>query len=285
MGGFKLNSVTLASVLPACERLKNGLEIHGLAVKLGVEMDIYVATSLLTMYFNCKKLDSGLKVFKLIEDKSVVCYNALLSGFVQNGLPVFVLKFFKEMRQVLEESPSLVTLVLVLSACSDASNLRFGKQVHCLVLKYKVGSDVMVGTTLVDMYSKSGCWKDAYYIFKEMGDFRNLMTWNSMISGMMFNGKLFEQLELVGLEPDSSSWNSMISGFSRSEKGIEAFRFFNRMQLVGITPSLQSVTSLLSACSVLYALQSGREIHAHTIRTAIEADEFLSTSLIDMYMW
>ncbi|KAI3865309.1 hypothetical protein MKX03_037287 [Papaver bracteatum] len=290
IGGFKPNSVTLASVLPACERLKNGLEIHGLAVKFGVEMDIYVATSLLTMYFNCKELVSGLKVSKLIEDKSVVSYNALLSGFVQNGLPVFALKFFKEMRQVLEESPSIATLVSVLSACSDALNLRFGKQVHCLVLKCKVGSDVMVGTTLVDMYSKSGCWKDAYDIFKEMGDSRNLMTWNSMISGMMFIGKcemaveLFEQLELIGLEPDSSSWNSMISGFSRLGKGIEAFCFFNRMQLAGIAPNLQSVTSLLSACSVLYALQSGKEIHAHTIRTAIEADEFISTSLIDMYM-
>ncbi|MCL7027051.1 hypothetical protein MKW94_003393 [Papaver nudicaule] len=290
IGGFKPNSVTLASVLPACERLKNGLEIHGLAVKFGFEMDIYVATALLTMYFNCKEFVSGLKVFKMIEDKSVVSYNALLSGFVQNGLPVFALKFFREMRQVLGESPSIVTSVSVLSACSDALNLRFGKQVHCLVFKYEMDCDVMVGTTLVDMYSKSGCWKDAYDIFKEMGDGRNLMTWNSMISGMMYNGKcemaveLFEQLELFGLEPDSSSWNSMIGGFSRLGKGIEAFCFFKRMQLAGITPSLQSVTSLLSACSVLFALQSGREIHGHTIRTAIEVDEFISTSLIDMYM-
>ncbi|OVA09060.1 Pentatricopeptide repeat [Macleaya cordata] len=290
IGGFKPNSITLASVLPACETVKDGFQIHGFAVKLGVEVDIYVATSVLSMYLNCQELVSAVRVFKMIEDKSVVSYNALISGLLHNGLPLLVLDLFKEMRESLGEKPSLVTWVSVLSACSGLLTLRFGKQVHCLILKYEVGFDVKVGTAFVDMYSKCGCWKEAYEIFKELDDNRNLITWNSMISGMMLNGQcelaaeLFEQLEQEGMEPDSASWNSMISGFSQLGKGIEAFCFFNRMQLAGVMPSLKSVTSLLPACSVLSALQSGKEIHGHTIRTAIDADEFISTSVIDMYM-
>ncbi|KAK9276841.1 hypothetical protein L1049_006378 [Liquidambar formosana] len=148
----------------------------------------------------------------------------------------------------------------------------------------------MVGTALVDMYSKCGCWRWAYDVFKELGGSRNLITWNSMIAGMMSNAQsetaieLFEQLESEGLEPDSATWNSMISGFSQLEKGVEAFKFFNRMQLAGIVPSLKSVTSLLPSCSALSALLCGKEIHGHAIRTDISNDEFMATSLIDMYM-
>lgn len=111
-----------------------------------------------------------------------------------------------------------------------------------------------------------------------------------MIAGMMMNAQwesaveLFERLESEGFKPDSVTWNSMISGFSQLGKGSEAFEYFKRMQATGITPSLKSFTSVLQACADSSALQCGREIHGHAIRTDISSDLFLSTALIDMYM-
>ncbi|MFS7965995.1 putative tetratricopeptide-like helical domain superfamily [Helianthus anomalus] len=52
---FKLgpNSVTVASLLSVCDvSVKDGQQVHCWAVKIGVETDIYVETSLVTMYFN-----------------------------------------------------------------------------------------------------------------------------------------------------------------------------------------------------------------------------------------
>ncbi|XP_043724371.1 pentatricopeptide repeat-containing protein At2g02750 [Telopea speciosissima] len=288
--GLRPNSVTIASVLPACEITEHGLQIHCLAIKLGFEVDVYVATATVTMYSNCKDSVSATRMFCGIPNKNVVSYNTLISGFLQDGLTRLVLNLFNEMRESLGRESSPVTFASVLSACSELSDHRLGRQVHCLSLKYVFGSDVMVGTALLNMYSKFGSWVPAYEIFKELGSSRNLITWNSMISGLMLNDQcdaavqLFEELGVDGLEPDSATWNSMISGFAQLRKGYEAYTFFNKMQSAGVTPNLKSITSLLVACSTMSALLCGKEIHGYIIRTGVDADEMICTALIDLYM-
>ena len=289
-GTFRPNSETISCLLLACESVRHGMEMHCLAIKLGVETEVYVATSIVTMYSNYEELVSATKVFEGTRNKSVVSYNAFISGLLQNGIPRLVLDVFKDMRECSVEVPNSVTFVLVLSACASLLYLRFGRQVHGFIMKTAKEFDATLATALVDMYSKCGCWHLAFDAFKELDGIRNLITWNSMICGMMLNAQsenaveLFEQLECEGLVPDSATWNSMISGFSQLGKGVEAIKYFKRMLSAGIVPSLKSITSLLPACSDLSALQCGKEIHGHAIRTDISSDEFIATSLIDMYM-
>ncbi|KAL3511160.1 hypothetical protein ACH5RR_030561 [Cinchona calisaya] len=284
------DSVTIASGLSGCGDVKQGVQLHCWAIKIGVEVDIYAATSLLTMYLNCERLGSAKKVYGLIECKNVVCYNAYISGMLQNGSHFQVLNAFNEMRGSSNVKPNLVTLISVASGCANLKDLRFGRQVHGFINKVELKFDTKIGTALVDMYSKCGSWDSAYEVFKELGSYRNLITWNSMIAGLMLNDQselaieLFVQLEDKGLMPDSATWNSMISGFSRMGKEAEAFMFFRKMLHVGVVPSLKSITSLLTACSALSTLHFGQEIHAHVVRTGISYDKFLATALIDMYM-
>ncbi|CAK9172200.1 unnamed protein product [Ilex paraguariensis] len=290
MKGFRPDSVSVASLLSACEYVEIGIQLQCWAMKIGVGRDIYAATSLVTMYMNFGELVSATKVFEVVQDKNVVCYNAFISGLLQLGSPRAVLDVFNDMRRSSGEEPNSVTLICIISACSDLKYVGFGRQVHGYIFKVEMSFDTMVGTALVDMYSKCCCWQRAFDVFKEMNGKRNLITWNSMITGMMLNTqsenavKLFGQLETEGLKPDSATWNSMISGFSHIGKELEAFMFFRKMQSAGVMPSLKSITSLLPACSALSALQSGREIHGHVVRTYISNDEFIATALIDMYM-
>ncbi|KAM5567136.1 pentatricopeptide repeat-containing protein [Rosa sericea] len=289
-GGFGLNSVTIASVFSACDNAKQGMGMHCAAVKLGVESDVYVATSAVSMYSSCGELVSAAKLFEDMPVKNVVSYNAFITGLLQNGVPRVVLDVFKKMRACRGENPNLVTLVSVLSACASVLYLGFGRQVHGLIVKIESGIDAMTRTALVDMYSKCGCWQLGYQIFGELDETRTLFIWNAMIAGMMLNAQreiaveLFEQLESDGFKPDSVTWNSMISGFSQLGMGNEAFKYFKRMQSTGVAPSLKSVTSLLQACADSSALQCGQEVHGHAIRTDISSDLFFSTALIDMYM-
>ncbi|GLU17128.1 hypothetical protein SLE2022_335220 [Rubroshorea leprosula] len=289
-GSFRPNSVTLAILLSSCENVEQGRQMHCWSIKLGVEMDTYVATSLVTMYSNYEELVFATKVFGEMPDKRVVSYNAFVSGLRQNGVPRLVLDVFKDMMKSSFEEPNSVTLISVISACTSLLYLQFGRQVHGFVKKTEMQYDTKVGTGLVDMYSKCGCWHWAYDIFKELNCSRNLITWNSLISGMMLNGqsetavRLFELLGSEGLEPDSTTWNSIISGFSHLGLAVDALKWFGRMQSTGRKPTLKCITSLLPACSVLSALKQGKEIHGHAIRIGISNDEFIATALIDMYM-
>lgn len=290
---FKLrpDSATISSLLTGCEiGLKDGIQVHCWAVKIGVEEDIYVATSLVTMYFDCKVPETASVVFKRIGYKNVACYNAFFSGLFQSRIPEQVIEVFKEMLKCSDENPNTVTYVSVLSACSDFKNLKFGRQIHGLVIKVDLILDLLIGTALLEMYSKCGYWHFSYDIFKDLRGVRSLVTWNSMISGMMLNNEsenaigLFTMLESDKLKPDSATWNIMINGFANVGKPDEAFLFFKKMQSVGESISMKSLTSLLSGCASISDLKSGKEIHGYVIRTSFNKDEFVSSAVINMYM-
>ncbi|KAF8051603.1 hypothetical protein N665_1692s0003 [Sinapis alba] len=288
--GSGTNSVTVASVLGSCEDVEGGMQMHCLAMKSGFEMEVYVGTSLVSMYSRCGKWVLAARMFEKVPHKSVVTYNAFISGLMENGVPRLVPSVFNLMRKFSVEEPNAVTFINAISACASIVHLQYARQIHCLVMKKSFRFDTMVGTALIDMYSKCRCWESTYGVFVEMKDTRNLISWNSVISGMMINGQhevaveLFEQLDSEGLNPDSATWNSLISGFSQLGKVVEAFKFFERMIAVVVVPSLKCLTSLLSACSDTWVLKNGKEIHGHVIKAAAERDTFVSTSLMDMYM-
>ncbi|EPS69572.1 hypothetical protein M569_05194, partial [Genlisea aurea] len=290
MPGLKLDPFTVASVASSCRIVTSGGQVHCLAVKIDLEMDQYVATSLLTMYLNCAELKSAATLFSAIQDKKMVCYAAYLSGLVQNGVVKLVLQIFNEMRGLLRENPIPVIVVAVLSAIGSGKLLNLGMQLHGLILKLELESDTIVGTSLVDMYSKCGSWRYSYDAFTEMGSSRNLITWNSMIVGSMQNDRvedavnLFVELEsLQGLKADGTIWNSMISGFSSLGRADEAFLFLRKMMSSGLQPNEQCLTSLLSSCSSHCLERYGKEVHAYATRMEI-VDDFLATGIIDMYM-
>ncbi|GKE23252.1 pentatricopeptide repeat-containing protein, partial [Tanacetum coccineum] len=74
-------------------------------VKIGVESDIYVATSLVTMYFKCKDYVGGSKVFESMSYRNVECYNVFFTGLLQNG------------------------------SCGQLKSLKFGRELHGLLVK------------------------------------------------------------------------------------------------------------------------------------------------------
>ncbi|XP_027360365.1 pentatricopeptide repeat-containing protein At2g02750 [Abrus precatorius] len=289
------NSVTVACLLAATNVDTNHVaQLHCCAFKLGVELDVYVATALVTAYSKCGELVSATKVFDKLLLKNVVSYNAFISGLFQNGVPRLALDVFKEMmrgKECLEHRINSVTLVSVLSACVSLLYVRFGRQVHGLTVKLKAGEEVMVVTALVDMYSKCGFWRSAFDVFSAVeGERRNLITWNSMIAGMMLNEQseravdMFQRMEGEGLQPDSATWNSMISGFAKQGVRVEAFKYLRKMQSTGVTPCLKILTSLLSACADSCVLGHGKEVHGYIIRINVNMDDFLATALVDMYM-
>ncbi|XP_020082575.1 pentatricopeptide repeat-containing protein At2g02750-like [Ananas comosus] len=289
--GLPPNSVTIASLLPACRMVEQGLQLHGLSIKMGHHSDCYVATALITMYANCSELGLARKVFELIDEKKIQSYNAVVSGFLRNGEDYMALNLIRKMCISLNKKPNPTTLLSVLSVCSNLSACSLGKQVHCYLLRSDMNHDVKLGTALVDMYSKSGIVKWAYRVFMSMEN-RNLVTWNAMISGFLVHGHLNIALELIhklkieGMKPDTVALNLMIIGLSQQGKIAEAFASFKEMQSDGmVRPSLESVTSLLHSCSYALDLRQGKEIYAHVVRTRKDFDDVVfQTTMIHLCM-
>ncbi|KAA8521081.1 hypothetical protein F0562_011766 [Nyssa sinensis] len=101
--GIKSNSFTFSSILRACARMRGdgrcGEQVHANSIKLGVESDIYVQCGLVDMYGKCGLLKDARRVFEMIEDKTnAVCWNAMLTGYIQHGFCIEAIKFLYQMK-------------------------------------------------------------------------------------------------------------------------------------------------------------------------------------------
>ncbi|KAF2296592.1 hypothetical protein GH714_000413 [Hevea brasiliensis] len=99
--GIKSTRSTLGSVLSAVASLTAldiGLLVHAEAVKLGLDSNVYVGSSLISMYAKCEKIEAAKKVFDALDEQNVVLWNSLLGGYAQNGYYYEVMELFSNMK-------------------------------------------------------------------------------------------------------------------------------------------------------------------------------------------
>ncbi|KAF2306820.1 hypothetical protein GH714_021691 [Hevea brasiliensis] len=127
----------------------------------------------------------------------------------------------------------------ILKACASASIVKYGKCLHGEAIKNGVDFDVVIGTSLVDMYAKSGDIFDSRKMFDCMPE-RNVVTWNAMIGGYVRNGgmktasALFEKMSTR----TAVTWIEMIRGFTGSGDLVTARCMFDQ-----VPPELKNVVT------------------------------------------
>ena len=89
--------------------------------------------------------------------------------------------------------PNLVTFVSIIPSCENSNSLWFGESLHACVIKHGSGYQLPMLTALVSMYSKLGDVNSAYILFDQMSN-RNLLSWNSMVSGYVHDGQWYASL-------------------------------------------------------------------------------------------
>ncbi|WCJ43430.1 Pentatricopeptide repeat (PPR-like) superfamily protein [Euphorbia peplus] len=128
---------------------------------------------------------------------------------------------------------------LLLKTCTSNSMLKHGSSLHCEAIKNGVHFDLLIATSLIDMYAKCGSLSDSRKLFDYMPQ-RNVITWNAMILGYVRNGDmqcasfLFHQMT----KTTSVTWNQMIDGFARSGDLVSARFMFDR-----VPPELKNVVT------------------------------------------
>lgn len=196
---------------------------------------------------------------KCPDRKSVVLWNAAISGFIKNGCSKNALELFDQMLQIkggeLEVKPDAITVVSVLAACADLGALDVGEWIHDYAIKNGIGLDVFVGTALVDMYAKCGSIELARKVFNDMTE-RNVLSWTVMIRGLAMCGHgndalmLFSKMVEEGVRPDSVTFVGVLSACSHSGLVDEGQRIFTSMTRdFGVLPKAEHYSCMVDLFS------------------------------------
>ncbi|KAI3984550.1 hypothetical protein MKX01_040427 [Papaver californicum] len=116
------NEVTYVGLIQAIstqDLVKGGKMIHGCCIKTGFITKLNVSNSFTTMYAKFESMEDSKKVFNELNHKEIVSWNALISGYAQNGLYLEALETF--VSAILESlQPNKFTFGSVLSAIASA---------------------------------------------------------------------------------------------------------------------------------------------------------------------
>nr|AFN53666.1 hypothetical protein [Linum usitatissimum] len=264
-----------------------GKAVHGMAIKTSFGDDVFVLNSLIHFYASCGHLDLAYLVFEMIEgnNKDIVSWNSMVTGFVQGGYPDKALDLFERMRNE-GVHPNAVTMVSVMSACAKTMNLTLGRKVCDYIDRNEMMMNLNVCNATIDMFVKCGEVEIARGLFDNM-EKRDVVSWTTIIDGYAKMSEHGIARDIFDSMPrkDIPAWNVLISGYEQSGRPKEALAIFRELQLTksGARPDQVTLLSTLSACAQLGAMDIGEWIHGYIKKERIQLNRNLATSLIDMY--
>uniref|UniRef100_A0A803M9P2 Pentatricopeptide repeat-containing protein n=1 Tax=Chenopodium quinoa TaxID=63459 RepID=A0A803M9P2_CHEQI len=226
-------------------------------------------------------------VFNEMPRKNGIAWNSMLHGYARRGCLPEALRLFKDMNFDGAESGKRDPFVLatMVGACTDMMALGCGKQIHARIIIDGVEFDTVLGSSIVNLYSKCGELDNAKHVFKltkEADDF----SLSALITGYANVGKMDDARRTFDsiANPCVVVWNSLISGYVANDQPIEALALFNMMRNKDYKPDCSTFANVLNACSSIGgAHEYGRQLHNHACKVGVSTDVVVACSLIDMY--
>nr|XP_009775268.1 PREDICTED: pentatricopeptide repeat-containing protein At5g66520-like [Nicotiana sylvestris]XP_016509349.1 PREDICTED: pentatricopeptide repeat-containing protein At5g66520-like [Nicotiana tabacum] len=273
------DSFAILFTLRSCTQLRNLpliCHLHAHLLKLGFNIHVYVATSLLNAYAGTS-LECAYKLFDEIPVRNTVTWNtiitcfsrsgdvkgarkmfdqmplrdlaswsAMIAGYMNNGHWEEGVALFQEMVMFEQLKPDQVTIGPILAGCSEMGSigLLLGKSVHGFVVKNHWELNVELGTCLVDMYAKCGFLNFASLVFDMMKD-RNVVTWTALICGAAKHGfgtealEIFKKMRQGGVLPNEFTFTGLLSACVQAGLVDEGRGYFKMIKECGLRPTIQ----------------------------------------------
>ncbi|GER27621.1 pentatricopeptide repeat-containing protein [Striga asiatica] len=259
---FRPNDFAYASVLSVCDRPR-GLQVHGLILKTGFGSWIYVANSLVAMYWKNSR-DSGSEAWRVFESMgycNLVTYNSMISGLGMHGKGDRAMDLFIRMHHdgVKFDRATLLALVSSLCGSNEGGDRIVGLtcclQLHSCGIKTGLVLDVGVKTALIKGYSALA----------------------SEFSGCL---KLF--METSGIDRDIVLWTGIMTACAEWEPQ-QALIFFSQMRREDLSPDCYVFSVMLKACANLVTGRTTSSFHCQVIITGFTNVIELGNALIHAY--
>lgn len=260
----QLNSQSLFSVEYAVKLLKKladdgnfklGKVVHALLIVSNHASEDHVIQNnyLINFYSRCGQLAIARQVFNRLQQRNVVSWSTLMTGYLHNGFTWEVPKLFKEMVSVDNLFPNEYVLSTVLSSCSSGGLLHEGWQCHALVLKSGLVFHQYVKNALLSLYTMSSDMEGVLEILKSVPG-SDYITYNSVLKGFLDHGYTREALDV-----------------------------FSRMLAEGSVGDNVSYVNIFGVCARLKDLKLGQQVHCRMLKSGLQLDVFLSSAVMDMY--
>ncbi|XP_059646333.1 putative pentatricopeptide repeat-containing protein At3g13770, mitochondrial [Cornus florida] len=232
--------------------IREGQRVHAHMITTHYLPPVYLRTRLIVFYAKCECLGDARQVLDEMPEKNVVSWTAMISAYSQRGYASEALSLFVKMLRS-GTMPNGFTFATVLTSCTGALGFNHGRQIHSLIIKGIFESNIYVGSSLLDMYAKSGKIHEARGVFESLP------------------------------ERDVVSCTAIISGYAQLGLDEEALELFRRLQREGMASNFVTYASVLTALSGLAAIDHGKQVHSHVLRSELPSYVVLENSLIDMY--
>ncbi|KAG6571513.1 Pentatricopeptide repeat-containing protein, partial [Cucurbita argyrosperma subsp. sororia] len=305
---------TLLDRIKNCSTINELDGIYASMIKTNATQDCFLVNQFISASLTFNSVDYPVLAFIQMENPNVFVYNAMIRGFVYCGYPFRAIQCYVHMLES-KVLPSSYTFSSLVKACTCMCALDLGRMIHCHIWKNGLELDVFVQTSLIDLYSNLERFGDARKVFDEMRE-RDTFAWTTMVSALARAGdmdsarKLFEEMP----ESNTATWNTMIDGYARlgnvesaeflfnqmpardiiswttmitcysqNKQYEEALTIYGNMRLNGIIPDEVTMSTVVSACAHVGALELGKEIHHYAMSRGLNLDVYIGSALVDMY--
>ncbi|XP_078434213.1 pentatricopeptide repeat-containing protein At1g31430-like [Wolffia australiana] len=200
--------------------------------------------------------DQGRRILAAAIINGILAVNSAMKKAIDSDHPSLALALFNAVR-LANLRPDDYTFTFILKAIALLRLSGRVPELHSLSLKLGYGDNPFVQNSLIRVYFGIVQPRTARRVFDEMsGSVRDLVSWNSVISGYVQNKLYSHALHLFDemTEPRNS-----------------------------ISPDSISYVGALVACARIKAPKLGQRIHAYALAGGFNIDFFLGSSLIDMY--
>ncbi|KAI3466788.1 hypothetical protein Pfo_023451 [Paulownia fortunei] len=246
-----------------------GKGIHGAAVKLGLETDLFVGNSLVVLYTKCGNIRDGVVAFKEIADKNIVSWNSIIVGCAQHGCGEWALAFFSQMAKA-GVDPDEITFTGLLNSCSHSGMLQKGRHFfECLCRYAAVEVKLEHYACMVDILCRSGKLDEAEDLVKKMPMEANLSIWLALLSGCRAHSNL-EMAEraaknIFDIDPHCSAAYVLLSNiYAFAGRWTDVARVRRNMRKIGTVK--QPGHSWVTQRGVRHSFVSGDKSHPSSER-------------------
>lgn len=258
--GINVDSQTFCSLLETCYKLNaidHGVRIHRLIPPKILCKNVGVASKLLRLYAANGRVEDAHQLFDEMpkRDESAFAWNSLISGYCELEKFEDALALYFQMEEEGVE-PDRYTFPRALRACSGIGSIHVGEEIHRHVVRYGFYHDGFVLNALVDMYAKCGDIVKARKVFDQI-KVKDLVSWNSMISGYIHHGLLANAMEILchmlkaGFEPDEITISTILRGVSSLKLGGQIHGWVLRQGLEWSLPISNSLIAFYSCHGLL----------------------------------
>lgn len=220
------------------------------------ERNVASWNSILTGYCHCCLLSEAREIFDLMPEKNSVSYMVMISGYVHSNNYREAWDIFLEISRS-QVKPDQSILVVVLSAIIGLNNLELINNLRTIAIKTGYEGDVVVGTAILNAYTRNGSVNSAIKFFKTMPE-KNEYSLTTMIAAFSQCGRLDDAIDLYDKNSQlrGASKTVMISAFAQNGRIKEARLIFDEI----INPNVITWNAMVAGYSQNGLLKEAKEM-------------------------